>query len=140
MPRKTKKTSIDSQSNPPPRPKVLVIDDDSFITGIYTLTLTNEGFDVVLAKNGLEGIALAKKIMPHIILLDLVMPGIDGFETLERIKREEKLKPIPVVILSGLSQPEDIDRALHLGAVSYLRKTQTLPGDCLAKIREILRI
>jgi CheY-like chemotaxis protein len=68
------------------------------------------------------------------------MPEMDGFETLERLKQDSKLKGVPVVMLSGLSQNEDIDRAIGLGAVAYLRKTQTLPTDCLGKIREVLKI
>jgi CheY-like chemotaxis protein len=120
--------------------KVLVIDDDPFIAGIYTLTLTKEGFEVTLARDGFEGIKLAASLRPDIIMLDILMPGIDGFETLRRLKRDEALKGIPVVILTSLAQKEDVEQGMNLGATSFLRKTQTLPTDCLAKIREVLKL
>ncbi len=120
--------------------KVLVIDDDPFIAGIYTLTLAKEGFEVTLARDGFEGIKMAGQLRPDIILLDILMPGIDGFETLKRLKKDEALKNIPVVILTSLTQKEDVEQGMGLGAVSFLRKTQTLPAECLTKIREVLKL
>lgn len=121
-------------------PRVLVIDDDMFIAGIYVISLKTAGIEVSTADNGERGIALAKENAPDIILLDILMPGIDGFETLKRLKADDAMAAIPVIILTSLVQNEDIDRGIKLGASAYLKKTQTLPTDALAKIKEILHL
>lgn len=121
-------------------PRALVIDDDAFIAGIYVISLKNAGIEVEAADNGEAGVVVAKEKSPDIILLDILMPGIDGFETLKRLKADEATAKIPVIILTSLAQNEDIDRGLKLGATAYLKKTQTLPVDALAKIKETLKL
>lgn len=121
-------------------PRVLVVDDDTFIAGIYVISLKTAGFAVSTAEDGESGLALTKTEAPDVILLDIVMPGIDGFETLKRLKADAATAGIPVIILTSLAQNEDIDRGLKLGAASYLKKTQTLPLEALAKIKEILKL
>jgi DNA-binding response OmpR family regulator len=121
-------------------PRALVIDDDAFIAGIYVISLKTAGIEVEAADNGEDGIIAAKQKGPDIILLDILMPGIDGFETLKRLKADAATAKIPVIILTSLAQNEDIDRGLKLGASAYLKKTQTLPVDALAKIKETLKL
>jgi CheY-like chemotaxis protein len=122
------------------RAKVLVVDDDAFISGIYILSLERIGFDIKVVRNGLEGLEAAKADRPDIILLDLMMPKMDGFETLQRLKKDKNLKDIPVLVLSSLSQKEDTARALELGATDYLKKNETLPKQCILKVYRALKL
>jgi len=121
-------------------PKVLIIDDDSFISGIYVLGLERAGCAVAVFQNGREAIVAAENDPPDIILCDLMMPEIDGFETLILLKKNNKLKDIPVLVLSSLSQKEDAERAKELGAYGYLKKTEVLPKDCITKVKKALNI
>lgn len=120
--------------------KVLVVDDDEFLSNIYVISLKRYGFDVSVARNGEECLAATRKDKPDIILLDLMMPKMDGFETLENLKKDDKLKDIPVMVLSSLGQKEDTGRAMSLGAADYLRKTETLPNECLRKVYDVLKL
>lgn len=120
--------------------KVLVVDDDEFLSNIYVISLRRYGFGVSVARNGEEGLAAARKDKPDIILLDLMMPKMDGFETLENLKSDDGLKDIPVLVLSSLGQKEDTSRAMDLGAADYLRKTETLPNECLRKVYAALKL
>jgi CheY-like chemotaxis protein len=118
--------------------KILIVDDDQFITSIYQTKFESEGFAVVTALNGLEGIEVAKAQMPDLILLDILMPKLDGFEALARLKKDPQTKDIPVLMLTSLGQKTDVDRGLEAGAADYLLKTQTLPTDAAKKIRDVL--
>lgn len=102
--------------------KILIIEDDKFTSKLYESEFHQENIEVELAADGEEGIKKARKTKPDLILLDLILPKINGFEVLEILKNEKKLKNIPVVILSALSQQVDIDEAMKLGAVKYLSK------------------
>lgn len=118
--------------------KILVIDDDAFLSSIYITKLQSEGYEVLTAKDGEEGIVAAKKGHPDAILLDILMPKKDGFETLSALKASPATRDIPVLMLTSLGQKEDIDRGLSGGAADFLIKTQTLPGDAVEKIRKII--
>lgn len=117
---------------------ILIIDDDAFIAGIYATKLNVDGFNVIQAGDGLAGFEMAKENKPDIILLDVLMPKMDGFETLKKLKSTASTKNIPVLMLTSMGQKEDIDRGLNEGAADYLLKTQTLPTDAATKIRKIL--
>ena len=114
--------------------KLMVVDDDRFITKVYSIKLTHEGYDVILAYNGEEALKKAKEEKPKLILLDLIMPRMDGFETLEKLKKDPKLKKIPVIVLSNLGQETDIERAKELGAEDYLVKSNVSLKYILEKI------
>jgi len=118
--------------------RILLIDDDPFMNGLYKLGLERNGFEMVSVFDGFEGIKKAAEIHPDIILLDLMMPQIDGFETLKRLKADPKTKDLPVIILSTLSQSADVQRAMEAGAKSYFVKTETLPVEAAQKIHDIL--
>lgn len=119
-------------------PKILVIEDDAFLRELVTQKLSKEGFDVIEAANGEEGVSKAKTESPDCVLLDLILPGIDGFQTLALIRSDAALSSVPVIILSNLGQQDDIDKGLKLGATDYLIKAHFTPGEIIAKIKEIL--
>ncbi|MFA6096816.1 MAG: response regulator [Candidatus Paceibacterota bacterium] len=102
--------------------KILVVEDDKFLIKAYNIKFTKEGFNVVTAMDGVSGLDQAKSELPKLILLDLMLPKIDGFEFLKRMAQDEKIKNIPVIILSNLGQQSDKDKALSLGAKEYLIK------------------
>ena len=118
--------------------KILIIEDDKFLRQLIVRKLTEEGYTIFEAVDGEEGVKKAKEIMPDLILLDLILPGIDGFEVLSQVKSDESAKNIPVVILSNLGQKEDVERGLNLGAVDYLIKAHFTPGEIVEKVRSIL--
>ncbi|HCC22496.1 hypothetical protein A2480_04480 [Candidatus Uhrbacteria bacterium RIFOXYC2_FULL_47_19] len=118
---------------------VLIVDDDAFLSGIYTTKLEMEGFRVVVARDGEEGLQAAKTEKPSIILLDVLMPKLDGFETLKRLKADSETKSIPVIMLTNLGQKEDIEQAKADGAEDYLIKAHFVPAEAVEKIRDILK-
>jgi DNA-binding response OmpR family regulator len=117
---------------------VLVVEDDQFLRDLIVKKLTEEGLDTTQAIDGEEGLRLAKEAKPMIVLLDLILPGIDGFEVLKKLKADASLKDVPVVILSNLGQKDDIDKGLKLGATDYLIKAHFTPSEIVDKVRVIL--
>lgn len=117
---------------------ILLVEDDGFLASIYAQKLELEGFDVSLATNGEDGVRLATKDIPDLILLDLVMPKLNGFEVLERLKQEATTKNIPVLVLTNLGQREDVERCMQLGAAGYVIKAHSLPHETVAKVKELL--
>jgi DNA-binding response OmpR family regulator len=137
MRKETKKSAPVIMSDGRP-PRLLLIDDDTFIAELYIRTLKAAGFDVQTAQNGEVGLLLAREFKPNIIILDVLMPGIDGFETMERFKKDKESPDCPVIFLSSLCQREDVERGTQLGAAAYLAKQRTVPADVLAKVKEVL--
>ena len=120
--------------------KILIIEDDRFLRELISQKLIKEDFDVSVAVDGEEGIKKIKEEKPDLVLLDLILPGIDGFEVLSRAKKDldEKVNKIPIIILSNLGQKEDVKKGTELGAVGYLVKAHFTPGEIIEKIRVIL--
>jgi len=102
---------------------VLVVEDDNFLIKAYEAHLAKAGFHVRTALDGVEAVESLKKVMPDIILLDLVMPRMDGFDVLEEMQKKSEWKKIPIVVVSNLGQESDRDRSLKLGAVEYIVKS-----------------
>ena len=128
---------------PAPKPatpavKVLIIDDDPFLSGMYATRLLNDGFTVITAMDGMAGIEKAAAEKPDVILLDVMMPGMDGFETMRLLKRSPTLSDRPVLMLTSMAQREDVELGLRGGAADYLLKSQTLPIDASEKIKKVL--
>ncbi len=119
--------------------KILVIEDDQSMQRIYKTKLEQEGYEVVQALNGEEGIKKTKKENPDLIILDLVLPEINGFEVLKKLKADRKTSGISVIILSNLGQKEDLEKGLSLGADDYLIKAMHPITDVLLKIRKQLQ-
>lgn len=128
---------VSSVLNTPAGPKkfILVVEDDKFLRELLVRKLGAEGFDV---KNAIDAemafTALAER-MPDIILLDLILPGVDGFEILARVKANPKFVNVPVIILSNLGQKEDLDKAMTLGAKDFMVKANFTLDEIVAKVR-----
>ncbi len=119
--------------------KILIIEDDKFLRELISRKLENEGYSIVEAVDGEEGIKKIRDEPPDLVLLDLILPGIDGFEFLTRVKQDPTLAPIPVIVLSNLGQREEIEKGLKLGAIDYLVKAHFTPGEIVEKIKNALR-
>jgi DNA-binding response OmpR family regulator len=119
--------------------KILIVEDDRFLRELIARKLRNEGYEVIEAVEGEEGLKRIKEEKPDLVLLDLILPGIDGFEVLESAKKDSEIASIPVIILSNLGQREEIERGLKLGAIDYLIKAHFTPGEIIEKIKNILR-
>ncbi len=118
--------------------KILIVEDDRFLRELMTRKLNNEGFDLQEAVDGEECLKKLEIFKPEIILLDLILPGLDGFETLERIKDNPQTSGIPVLILSNLGQRDEIEKGLSLGAVDFMVKAHFTPEEIVGKIKSIL--
>ncbi|MFH1401370.1 MAG: response regulator [Parcubacteria group bacterium] len=114
--------------------KILLIEDEELLINLLQKKLTESGFSVFLARNGEEGLKLMRENMPDIVLLDIVMPKMGGFEVLEKMAKEDSLKKIPVIIISNSGQPVEIDRAKRLGVKDWLIKTEFDPEEVLEKV------
>ena len=119
--------------------KILIIEDDEFLRQLITKKISSEGFTVFSAIDGPDGIEKAKTLLPDLILLDLLLPTIDGFEVLEKIKADKITTAIPVVILSNLGQQEEISKGLKLGAIDFLVKAQLTPEEIVEKVKTLLK-
>jgi twitching motility two-component system response regulator PilH len=117
---------------------VLVVEDDKFISSVHKNRLTQDGFEVIMAENGQEGISQAKKQKPDIILLDLIMPVMNGFDALKALKADDQLKDIKVVILSNLNQEEDRKRVMDMGAVDYIVKANVSFKEIIGAVKHHL--
>jgi CheY-like chemotaxis protein len=118
---------------------IMIAEDDAFIGDIYEMKLKSAGYDVTLAANGREAIEkLEDGLKPDILLLDIVMPYMDGFDVLEVMKNREEWSKIPVVLLTNLSQKEDINRGISLGAKDYLIKSHFTPTEVLSKVEKYI--
>lgn len=120
--------------------QILVVEDDQFLRGLMVKKLESEDFDVMQAVDGESGLRLAREKKPDLILLDLILPGIDGFEVLRQLKAGSDTADMQVVVLSNLGQKDDIDRALSLGAKDYLIKAHFTPGDIVEKVKVLLSV
>ena len=118
---------------------ILVIDDDKFFRGLIVQKLVKEGYSVSEAVDGEEGIKKIGEERPDLVLLDLILPSIDGFEVLTRIKENPSLSSTPVIILSNLGQKDDVEKGLKLGAIDYLIKAHFSPGEIIDKIKVALK-
>ena len=118
---------------------IMIAEDDAFIGDIYEVKLKDAGYNVILASNGRDAIEkLEAGARPNIMLLDIVMPYMDGFDVLEAISHRPEWKEIPVVLLTNLSQKEDVDRGMALGAKDFLIKSHFTPSDVLAKVQKYM--
>lgn len=118
---------------------ILVVEDDKFLRDLLTEKLNKEGYLVKEAIDGNEALKELQAARPNLILLDLILPGIDGFEILRRMKNDSALSKIPVIVLSNLGQQDDMNRAKELGAKHYLIKAHFTLGEIMDKIRSVLR-
>lgn len=119
--------------------RILLVEDDSFLAGMYVTKLTLEGFTVELATDGKQGLKLAKEFRPDLILLDIILPKMDGFAVLQTLKADRATKDIPVLLLTNVGQKESVKKGLGLGAADYLIKAHFLPSEVIEKITTLVR-
>lgn len=120
--------------------KILVVEDDKFLGDLLAKHLTQEGFQFELAVDGESAMTKAEAVKPDLVLLDLFLPGIDGYEVLKRFKLNAALTSVPVVILSNLGQKDEIDKGMALGAVDFLVKAKFDLFDIVSKIKQVLGV
>lgn len=118
--------------------KILIVEDEKSIAQAYSDHLTREGYNINLAYDGIEGLAMAKTIMPDLILLDIVMPKMDGISMLRRLKEDPQLDEIPVIILTNLESKESAMEAYKMGSSNYLVKTNYSLDDVTNKIKDVI--
>lgn len=119
--------------------KILIVEDDSFISDMYKAKLEYLGYNIKIAENGKVGFELATSFNPDLILLDIVMPEKDGFELLSDLKKDEKLKDLPVILLTNLGRREDIEKGFKMGANDYIIKAHFTPQEVVEKVNKILK-
>lgn len=119
--------------------KILIVEDDSFLVGLYTTKFELEGFETFTAEDGEKGYKTAKEKKPDIILLDILLPKLDGFEVLKKLKKGADTKSIPVILLTNLSQKNDVQKGLDLGAVDYLIKAHFMPSEVVSKVNKYVK-
>ncbi len=119
--------------------KVLIIEDDKFLRELISQKLSKEGYDVIEAIDGEDGVKKIKESKPDLVLLDLILPGIDGFEVLKRAKEDAVSAAVPIIILSNLGQKEDVERGFKLGAVDFLIKAHFTPGEIIEKVKNTIK-
>jgi DNA-binding response OmpR family regulator len=118
--------------------KILVIEDDKFLSNILKIKLERAGFKVIQAFDGEQGLSLIKAELPALVVLDLVMPKVSGFEFLERMSMDPQIGKIPVVVASNLGQESDIAKAKAFGVRDYYVKAQTSIDDLVKMFSQII--
>jgi len=120
--------------------KILIIEDEATLQRALLEFLEAEGFEAISATDGERGIEIAKTEKPDLVLLDIIIPKKDGYKVLSEIKKDPKTKDIPVILLTNLESPEDIQRAFELGATTYLVKSNYKLEDVVNRIKEMLKM
>ncbi len=117
---------------------ILVVEDDGFLLSMYATKLNLENYKVVQATTGVQALKVVSKELPDLILLDLKLPEMDGFEVLKNLKANKETNSIPVIVLTNYSEKEHIDQCFSLGATDYLIKAHFVPSEVVSKIKKIL--
>lgn len=119
--------------------KILIVDDDITLRDMYGERLKAEGYEIDVATNGEEAIQKVQGgAKPDLILLDIMMPKVNGFATLDMLKNTPEYKNIPIILLTALIQDENKVRGLDSGAADYIIKSETMPGDVIKKVKDVL--
>lgn len=118
---------------------ILIVEDDNFLANAYRVKLSKEGYTVEIATNGKSAIDYLKGNIPDLIILDLIMPEVDGFAVLEAKKAIPSVAKVPIIIASNLGQKEDIDKGMGLGAVDYIIKSDISMREIVEKIKKHLQ-
>ena len=119
--------------------KILIVEDDTFLAGMYVTKLGLERFVTSLASDGRSGLDQARRELPDLILLDILLPKMSGFDVLKELKKDRQTKHIPVILLTNLGQKSDVLKGLNLGAVDYLIKAHFMPSEVVDKIKRVIQ-
>jgi len=114
--------------------KILFVEDEEIIIDLLQKKLANEGYEITVARNGLDGLEKMRKIKPDLVLLDIIMPKLGGFGVMEEMRKDPELKNTPIIIISNSGQPVELNRAQELGAKDWLVKTEFDPQEVLDKV------
>ncbi len=119
--------------------KILLVEDDPFLIDIYSTKFKEVGFEVEVAEDGEKCLEKLEEKIPDLLLLDVVLPNLNGWEIIRRIKKEERLKGLKIIILSNLGEKEEIEKGLKCGAEKYLVKAHYTPSEVVEEIIKILK-
>ncbi len=118
---------------------ILLVEDDPFLTDLYTTRLKAADFEIEVALTGKEGLEKLKERKPDLLVLDIVLPTIDGWEILQELRKDERFNDLKIVVLSNLDQKEDIKRAFDFEVMKYLIKAHYTPTEVVEEIKKILK-
>ncbi len=124
---------------PDKKTAVVLVEDEKMLAEMYVTKFAMDGYDTHKANDGKTGFELIKQVKPDIILLDIIMPKLDGFAVLKMLKDDAELKNIPVILLTNLGQDEDIKKGKELGAVDYFVKANHTPAEVVNKVKQVLQ-
>lgn len=119
---------------------ILLIEDDNTVSSIYKAKLEAENFKVIIAPDGASGLAIIKKEKPNLVMLDVILPGLDGFTILEEAKKDKSTKNIPVIMLTNLGTEDDKEKGKKMGAIDYLVKASLTPAQVSGIIKKALKV
>jgi CheY-like chemotaxis protein len=119
--------------------KIILVEDDEIMARMYKKVFSLGGFEIVVASDGKEGLKKIKQILPDLIILDVMMPKMNGLQVLEKLKADSSTKDIIVVMLTNLNIPKEIRLALHGGAARYLIKCENEPGKVFEVVQKLLK-
>jgi DNA-binding response OmpR family regulator len=122
-----------------PKTRILIVDDNPTLLEMYKARLESGGYDVVTALDGEQALSKAIDYLPHCILLDIMMPRVNGFDVLENIRSTAETKNIPVIMLTALIQDSNKQKGIEEGADDYIVKSETMPGEVIVKIEEVIK-
>lgn len=122
------------------QPTVFIVEDDKFLSLVLKGRLEREGIKVFQAFDGKEALELLKNNIPNLILLDLIMPNMSGFEFLENLRQDPQYSTIPVIVISNLGQETDVQKAKTFGVIDYYVKVRTSIEDLIYRIKEIIKV
>lgn len=117
--------------------RILIVEDDNFVAEVYLAKLSEMGYETALAQNGEEGLAELKKGKVDLILLDILMPIMNGIEMLEEVKKKEEWKNIPVILLTNIGEKESIQKVREMGVKNYLIKSHFTPAEVIEKVESV---
>lgn len=117
---------------------ILLIEDDPFLVDLYTTKFKKVGFNIEVIADGKEGLEKMRMKKPDLLLLDIVVPGVSGWEVLEDINKNKEFKDLKIIILSNLTSREEVERGLKLGASKYLIKAHYTPSEVVEEVKKVL--
>lgn len=118
--------------------RIMIVDDDYDLANLYKMRLSSEGYDVIHSENSETALQTAREFMPDLIILDLMMPRVSGFEAIELFRNTAETKHAKIIIMSALSQPEDVERTRQLGADDYIIKSNFTISEVVTRIKKVL--
>jgi len=118
--------------------KIIIAEDEPTLMGMYKLYFERAGFEVISVENGSECINSARKDSPDLILLDIMMPKVDGWEVLKNLKNDPETKKMPILVFSNFGQPQEIQKGLDMGADDYVVKSDLTPKEVLDKVNQMI--